>query len=202
MINMKRIAYVFGELPPGAMTKLDGMSPNLRFHDDGIDWRLRPQFKTAISRLEPGDELILIRFSNALRHTCQLSLLLDFCRLRGVRLISVEDEIDTHELLFGQSSAIRLMQIIAALPNDILLERRAAGEMPVKEVSAVVQHKRELRVHRERKVVALYLAGQSLEVIMCSCGIRHTSLYDILRRNGISCDRRSRKRLSPNNNVL
>lgn len=150
---------------------------------------LRPQFRAALHALKTGDELIVVKFSNVLSHTYEFSLLLDFCGLLKVRLISIEDEIDTSEKLYGQTSALRMMQIIKELPHEIYRQRVKVGEEPMAESRPHLISKREARMQKERRVVSLYLTGHSIEVIMKMCNIRHTALYQILKRNGIKRNR-------------
>lgn len=49
--------------------------------------RLRPMWKQLISSLERGDELVVSRFSNALRGTRELATLIEYCRVKVVRII-------------------------------------------------------------------------------------------------------------------
>lgn len=57
--------------------------------------RLRPMWKQLISSLERGDELVVSRFSNALRGTRELATFIEYCRVKVVRIISIQDRIDT-----------------------------------------------------------------------------------------------------------
>lgn len=49
--------------------------------------RLRPMWKQLISSLERGDELVVSRFSNALRGTRELATFIEYCRVKVVRII-------------------------------------------------------------------------------------------------------------------
>lgn len=46
--------------------------------------RLRPMWKQLISSLERGDELVVSRFSNALRGTRELATFIEYCRVKVV----------------------------------------------------------------------------------------------------------------------
>lgn len=186
---MKKIVYLFGEVSEDTSLQISRLQPDLTFQDKTAKARHRPQFKTALKALATGDELIIVSFSNALRHTYELSLLLDFCSLLKVRLISIEDEIDTSEKLYGQTSALRMMQIIRELPHDIYSQRERIGEEPIAELQRHLISKKQARIQKERRVVSLYLTGHSIAVIMKMCNIGHTALYQILKRNGIKRDR-------------
>lgn len=186
---MKKIVYLFGEVSKETLAQIRRLQPDLTFQDKSAQSRIRPQFKNALKSLENGDELIITKFSNTLRQTYQLSLLLDFCSLINVRLISIEDKIDTGEKLYGHTSALRMMQIIKELPHDIYSQRTKVGEEPVTKLQPNQTSKREARMENERRVVSLYLAGYSIETIMKMCNIKHSTLYNILTRYGIKRDR-------------
>lgn len=186
---MKKIAYVFGQLSEATMAEINRLQPDLTFRDKTAQEHLRPQLKTALKALENGDELIIAKFSNTVRHTFGLSLLLDYCSLRNIRLISVEDRFDTKDQIFSQNSTLRMMQIIRDLPNDIYRQRVTSGEVARTDARPHLTSKREARMQKERRVITMYLTGHSIEVIMKMCNIKHTALYQILKRNGIKRDR-------------
>lgn len=47
--------------------------------------RLRPMWKQLLASLERGDELVVSKFSNALRGTRELAAFIEFCRVKVVR---------------------------------------------------------------------------------------------------------------------
>ena len=48
--------------------------------------KLRPQWKQLMASLERGDELVLSKFSNALRGSRELATFIEFCRIKVVRI--------------------------------------------------------------------------------------------------------------------
>lgn len=68
---------------------------------------LRPMWKQLISSLERGDELVVSRFSNALRGTRELATFIEYCRVKVVRIISIQDRIDTFDELFPDTKPHR-----------------------------------------------------------------------------------------------
>ena len=65
---------------------------------------LRPRWKQLMSNLERGDELVVSKFSNAVRGLRELSALIELCRIKVVRIISIHDKIDTGNKLFPDTT--------------------------------------------------------------------------------------------------
>ena len=65
---------------------------------------LRPRWKQLMSNLERGDELVVSKFSNAVRGLRELSALIELCRIKVVRIISIHDKIDTDNKLFPDTT--------------------------------------------------------------------------------------------------
>lgn len=56
---------------------------------------LRPKWKQLVANLERGDEIVVAKFSNALRGSRELSAFIELCRIKVVRIISIHDRIDS-----------------------------------------------------------------------------------------------------------
>ena len=67
--------------------------------------KLRPQWKQLMASLERGDELVVSKFSNALRGSRELAAFIEFCRVKVVRIISIHDKIDSRGDLFSETKA-------------------------------------------------------------------------------------------------
>lgn len=71
----------------------------------------------SIILLSKGDELILSKFSNAVRSVRELSILLEICRIKQVCVISIRDKIDSEGELFPETKVCdALYDIIAYHP--------------------------------------------------------------------------------------
>ena len=68
---------------------------------------LRPKWKQLMSNLERGDELVVSKFSNAVRGLRELAALIELCRIKVVRIISIHDKIDTCNELFCRYDTCR-----------------------------------------------------------------------------------------------
>ena len=65
--------------------------------------KLRPQWKQLMASLERGDELVVSKFSNALRGSRELATFIEFCRVKVVRIVSIHDKIDSRGDLFPET---------------------------------------------------------------------------------------------------
>ena len=190
---MSKIGYIFNQTSNDTKQWFDTYCLDRLLMDNGSHESSRPKLKEALSMLMSGDELILAGFKNAVRSLNELALLIDFCRLKEVRLISVEDEIDTNGELFAAKTQKEFLHLIATLPNEIIEMRQSLGEERLQRTTCAIKDKKRARLKRDQKVINLYLAGHSLEMIMNRTGIKHSCLYNILKRNGIGRDRLNRK---------
>lgn len=81
--------------------------------------RLRPMWKQLISSLERGDELVVSRFSNALRGTRELATFIEYCRVKVVRIISIQDRIDTFDELFPDTKPSQVIRMFGSLSESV-----------------------------------------------------------------------------------
>ena len=129
--------------------------------------KLRPQWKRLLASLDRGDELVVAKFSNAVQGLRELSTLLEFCRVKVVRLISVRDRIDTGDKLFPDTTTSQIMQMFGSLPEEVMVLRRAEAH-----VQYLQQHIKPTRfktltakekAERENMIVSMYNNGHTLD---------------------------------------
>ncbi len=72
--------------------------------DSASQEKTRPEWKQLMDCLERGDELVISKFSNALRGVRELAMFLEFCRVKVIRIISIQDKIDSKGELFPSTS--------------------------------------------------------------------------------------------------
>lgn len=190
---MSKIGYVYGNFNEPVMSWMDNYGVETLYQENIGQEYSRPKRKEAISSLKAGDEIILSRLSNALRSLGELALFIEFIKLKEVRLISVEDEIDTQGEVFKRLSSLDLLGIIGRFPEEVMAVRKATGEEKKLKTLSKKTNKREARLKRDSLAISLYLGGHTIEMIMKKAGIRHSTLYNILKRNGIGRGRVIRK---------
>ena len=86
------------------------------------DYELRTEWNKLLDRLNKGDELVVPKLSHVLRETRQLSYLLEYCRLKEIRLISIHDRIDSGNELFPETQMSDILNVVALLPKEAFLK--------------------------------------------------------------------------------
>lgn len=156
--------------------------------------KLRPQWKRLLASLDRGDELVVAKFSNAVQGLRELSTLLEFCRVKVVRLISVRDRIDTGDKLFPDTTTSQIMQMFGSLPEEVMVLRRAEAH-----VQYLQQHIKPTRfktltakekAERENMIVSMYNNGHTLDDIYSLSGFKsRSSIFRILNKYGVKLNR-------------
>lgn len=153
--------------------------------------KLRPQWKQLLSKLRRGDEIIVTRFSNAVRGVRELSFFLEYCRKAMLRIISIHDRIDSGDILFPKGNTSTFLNVIAALPADIVAMRMASTHVkrlqkPRKPNTPSGRSKLE----RDKTIVNLYKSGHPIDEIWRISGFRsRSSVFRILLKYGVSFNR-------------
>ncbi len=161
--------------------------------EDSEHEKLRPQWHQLLARLERGDELVVSKLSNALRGVRELSALIELCRVKVVRIISLRDKIDTHDELFHDTKASHVMNVIGALPEEAALLRKASAHVLhlQQDVSATKKPLSDSeRKERERTIVAMYNNNHSIDEIWRVSGFSsRSSVFRILGKYGVKLNR-------------
>lgn len=90
---------------------------------------LRPKWKQLMSNLERGDELVVSKFSNAVRGLRELAALIELCRIKVVRIISIHDKIDTCNELFAETTPAEVLMMFGALPEEVAVLRKSSDKI-------------------------------------------------------------------------
>ena len=144
------------------------------------DEKGRPLWKQLMIALERGDELVISKFSNAIRGARELSMFLEFCRVKVIRVISIHDHIDSNNELFPETKPSDVLMMIGSLPDEALM----IVQLPP------VSTSKEKRMDREKTVINLYAAGHPIDEIWKASGFRsRSSVFRILNKHGIKLNR-------------
>ena len=139
--------------------------------------RNRPLWKQLMVALKRGDELVIPKFSNALRGSRELATFLEFCRVKVIRIISIHDKIDSNNILFPETKPSDVLTMMGALPEEVLALRKSAEHVvdlqekmiiSLPKVSSAKMHK----LDREKTVINLYVAGHPIDDIWRASGSR------------------------------
>ena len=157
--------------------------------EEGAQEKYRPKWRRMLSRLSKDDEVVVSKLSNALRGIRELGVFLDLCREYGIRLVSIHDRIDTKGVLFPETGANDVLDIISRLSSEATSVRRA--EQGLKSSRKVKPNaKRGLRQYRDKTIISMYNAGHSIDDIWEASGYAsRASVFRVLNRNGIQLNR-------------
>lgn len=153
---------------------------------------LRPRWKQLMSNLERGDELVVSKFSNAVRGLRELSALIELCRIKVVRIISIHDKIDTGNKLFLDTTPAEVLTMFGALPEEVAVLRKSSDKIIrlQQSISAPVNSKCLSKTERDKKIVDMYNNGYSIPDIWKESGVKSKStVYSILNKYKVRLNR-------------
>ena len=159
--------------------------------------RIRPQWKQLLESLDRGDELVVSKFSNAVRGLRELALFLELCRVKMVRVVSINDKIDSKGELFPETSIGDVLVMFGSLPEEVAALRRESAhveqlktEAKSKPKAASNKSKEEERLEREMKIVNMYRSNFSMDDIWKASGFSsRSSVFRILNKYGVNLNR-------------
>ena len=154
--------------------------------------KLRPQWKQLMASLERGDELVVSKFSNALRGSRELAAFIEFCRVKVVRIISIHDKIDSRGDLFSETKASDVLEMFGSLPEECAALRKASAHIIhlKQNINQPTKEKNISKAERERTIVAMYNNGHSIDDIWKVSGFNsRSSVFRILNKYGVTLNR-------------
>jgi len=101
------------------------------FVDKLEDEDKRPQWKTLLNQAKKNDEIVILRLSNAVRGLVPLVSFFEICRVKKIRIISLEDRFDSFDEMFPPST-LNLIETIGSFPADIHASKIAAARIRAK----------------------------------------------------------------------
>ncbi len=154
---------------------------------------LRPLWKQLMASIERGDEIIVSKFSNAVRGTRELATFLELCRIKDARIISIHDGIDTKDELFPDTKVSDVIKMFGSLPEEIAALRKSSSHImhlqqyikqPSKTGGSIS------KTERERMIVDMYNNGHSIDDIFEMSGFSsRSSVFRILNKYGVKLNR-------------
>lgn len=153
---------------------------------------LRPQWKQLMASLGRGDELVVSKFSNAVRDLLELAAFIELCRIKVVRIISIHDKIDTRSEMFPDTTAAEVLEMFGAFPEEVAALRKASSHIMhlQQNIKAPETPKALSKVEREKNIVDMYNSGYSLDEIWKMSGFNSkSSLWRVLNKYGVHLNR-------------
>lgn len=159
---------------------------------------LRAEWNKLLRRLNKGDELVVPKLSYIIRETRQLSYLLEYCRLKKIRLISIHDCIDSGNELFPETQMSDILNVVALLPKEAFDVRKSSDAIrKVKSRMRTLSPVDYNRIERKECVVNMYKSGHLINEIWKASGFRsRSSVFRVLKEAGITLNRGRKKRIS------
>lgn len=159
------------------------------------DYELRTEWNKLFDRLNKGDELVVPKLSHVLRETRQLSYLLEYCRLKEIRLISIHDRIDSGNELFPETQMSDILNVVALLPKEAFDIRKSSDAVrKVKSRMRTLSPVDYNRIERKEFVVNMYKSGHLINEIWKASGFRsRSSVFRVLKEAGITLNRGRKK---------
>ena len=159
------------------------------------DYELRTEWNKLLDRLNKGDELVVPKLSHVLRETRQLSYLLEYCRLKEIRLISIHDRIDSGNELFLFFFMSDILNVVALLPKEAFDIRKSSDAVrKVKSRMRTLSPVDYNRIERKEFVVNMYKSGHLINEIWKASGFRsRSSVFRVLKEAGITLNRGRKK---------
>ena len=157
---------------------------------------LRPQWKQLIATLGRGDEIVVSKFSNAMRGVRELVSFIEFCRIKVIRIISLHDKIDSRGDMFPETTAANVLEMFGAFPEETAALRKASAHVmrlqqnirpPMKKMKAIPKDDRK---SRESSIVDMYNNGYSIDDIWAVSGFSsRSSVFRVLNKNNVKLNR-------------
>ena len=154
------------------------------------DEKLRPEWKALLMTLERGDELVISKLSNALRGSRELSFFLELCRIKVIRIISINDKMDSKDEVFPALKTSELLDIIGSLPAEVATLRKAAAHIMRLRTVKTKTKATKSRQERETTIVNMYNGGHAIDDIWAVSGFKsRSSIFRVLKKYGITLNR-------------
>lgn len=160
--------------------------------EDASQEKTRPEWKQLIDCLERGDELVISKFSNAVRGVRELAVFLEFCRVKVIRVISIQDKIDSKGELFPSTSIADVLYMFGSLSEEVIALRKAAAHVEhIKSgIKPAKSHSPKKGIDRERNIVNMYNNNYSIDDIWKVSGFKsRSSVFRILNKYGVKLNR-------------
>lgn len=190
---MARYGYILHTANDATIQMMEEMGCCRIFKECRFDTLTRPQRRTLLRQIGNNDEIIVPRLCHIVNGNTGLAVLLEYCELRNIRLISVEDRVDTAGIFYDGGSDRNLVSAFKALASDVAILKRDNGEKPIQTPTSVQTKAKERRTQRDSCVISMYLAGLNTGDILRHNKISKTTLFRILRKHYIPTDRLGKK---------
>ena len=146
--------------------------------------RKRPQWDAFIDSLDNGDSAVLVSFDNAFRNFNDMVFFIKYCSKMEIRIISLHDELDTHDLLFPEKKTASTLDLICQV-----FAKRDRNSHDDLEAELYSNEYNDKKLKRYNLVINMYKAGYSVKEIMERTGYRGKSnIYRVLHKYDVNME--------------
>lgn len=191
---MARYGYILHSADDATVRNIEESGCCRIFRESRFDTMTRPQRKNLLRQIGDNDEIVVPRLCHVVNGCTQLAVFLEYCDVRNIRLVSVEDRIDTAGILYDDESDRNIVSAFKTLASDVADIKKGNGEKPLQTQSLVKTSAKERRTQRDSRVISMYLTGLNTGEILRLNNIGKTTLFRVLRKHGIPTERLGKKR--------
>ena len=150
-------------------------------HVDSPKGRRRPEWEKFIDSLEQGDSAVLVSFDNAFRNFNDMVFFIKYCTKMGIRIISLDDGLDTQDKLFPETRTANTLELICKV-----FAKRDRNSHDDLEAELYSNDFADRKLKRYKLVINMYKAGYSVKEIMEKTGYKGKSnIYRVLHKYNV-----------------
>lgn len=188
--NMKYVAYINSaqqDVYSINIVLLGDCIAEQNVYREGSEKRLRSEWGKFIDSLENGDVAVLHSFNDAFYNFHDMIFFLKFCFKKNIRIISLEDSLDTEDKLFAKAKLSKTADTLNLMCRMFAKRDRNSHD---DFESELYYHKHSDRLlKRHRMVINMYNAGYNVKEIMDRTGYRAKSnIYRILHEYSVTLE--------------
>ena len=143
--------------------------------------RKRPQWDAFIDSLDNGDSAVLVSFDNAFRNFNDMVFFIQYCTKMGIRIISLDDGLDTQDKLFPETRTANTLELICKV-----FAKRDRNSHDDLEAELYSNDFADRKLKRYKLVINMYKAGYSVKEIMEKTGYKGKStIYRVLHKYNV-----------------
>lgn len=155
-----------------------------RNEKDRIEW------KDMLGQLACGDEIVISKFSHAVRGSREFSVFCDYLRREKVTVISIHDKMDTSGKVFEEKTLVDFMDMLATLPTETIALRQAHEHESKLKARKHPRTISQTKSDRNNQIVRMYKKGESIDKIWKMSGFKsRQSIFNVLEAAGVNLNR-------------
>ena len=116
---MARYGYILHSADDATVRDIEDSGCCRIFRECRYDTQTRPERRTLLRRIGNDDEIIVPRLCHIVNGCSNLAVLLEYCEVRNIRLVSIGDRIDTAGILYDGESDRNIVSAFKTLASDV-----------------------------------------------------------------------------------